>query len=371
MKSSEESENHTNSKMQGLLDEQGWRIASFKHGDIVEGTVVAKGKNELLVDIGGKSEGIIVGKELEDSYRTFKNINLGDKVLTYVIHGEDEQGYVVLSLRRAETERRWLELTRSLSDEIALTVRVVDYNKGGLLVDIGNLRGFIPISHIDRAHFPESSTRAAVGSYVIRDEALGSLIGEELQARVIELDRRNNRLILSEKLASTGKTSEQQREAFSAIKVGDVLKGTVTAVLPFGMFVDVNGLEGLVHISEMSWGKVTDPNELFVKGQEVDVKVTEIDAEGNKISLSVKSLQADPWQGSDTRYQVGKFVEGTVTKVTPYGAFVRMEEGMDGLIHVSETVGPLQEGEKIKARIVSFDPSQRKLGLSLKPAPAE
>lgn len=356
--------------MQGLLDEQGWKIESFQHGDIVEGTVVAKGKSELLVDIGGKSEGIIVGKELDDSYRTFKNANLGDKVLTYVIHGEDEQGYVVLSLRRAETERRWIELAKSLTDETPVAVRVVDFNKGGVLVDIGNLRGFIPISHIDRVHFPESSSKAASGSYVIRDEALGSLVGEELQARVIELDRRNNRLILSEKLALGGKTSEQQREALAGIKVGDVLKGTVTAILPFGMFVEVNGIEGLVHISEMSWGKVADPNDLFVKGQELEVKVTEVDAESNKVSLSVKSLQEDPWASSDSRYKVGDFAEGEVTKVTPYGAFVRMEEGMDGLIHISETVGPLKEGEKIKARIVSFDPSQRKLGLSLKPVVA-
>ena len=357
----------TGTKMQELLDKGGWEVNSFKHGDIVEGTIVSKGKSELLVDIGGKSEGIIVGKELDDSFRTFKKAELGDKILTYVIHGEDEQGYVVLSLRRAESERCWLELKQAQEAETSISCRVIDFNKGGLLVDIGNLRGFIPISHIDRVHFPENSSNLSLGSNAGRDDALSGLVGSEVQARVIELDRRNNRLILSEKLAASGKTSSEQRQALAELKVGDVVKGRVSAILPFGMFVDVNGLEGLVHISEMSWGKVADPNELFKKGQEVDVKVTEVDLANNKVSLSVKDLQEDPWQDSTARYKVGEMIDGEVTKVTPYGAFVRLEEGMDGLIHVSETVCPLKEGQKISARIVSFDPAQHKLGLSLKP----
>ncbi len=354
------------SKMAALLEQAGWDVNSFAYGDIVEGTVVAKGKNELLVDIGGKSEGIISGKELTDSYQTFKKAQVGDKLLTFVVHAEDEQGYVVLSLGRAESERRWLELSQAQQAETPLTVEVLDFNKGGLLVALGNIRGFIPVSHVDRAHFPDATTRAALGSRVGRDNALAELVGQELQARVIELDRKSNRLILSEKLATTGKTSDEQKKLLQKLAVGDVVKGKVTSILPFGIFVDLNGFEGLVHISELSWGKVSDPGELFEPGQEIEVKVTEIDLEDNKVSLSVKDLQEDPWRDSDCRYKVGTTVEGVVTKVTPYGAFIRLEEGMDGLIHISETKGPLTEGETIKTKIISFDPTERKLGLSIK-----
>lgn len=354
------------SLMEELLEKEGWEVKSFKHGEIVEGTVVSKGKKELLVDMGGKSEGIIVGRELDDSYHTFKTVEVGGKILTYVIHGEDEQGYVVLSLRRAESERRWLELRKSQSDEIPVSVRVVDFNKGGLLVDIGTIRGFIPVSHIDRAHFSDDSSKAALGSRYGRDGALAELVGAELQAQVIEIDRRNNRLILSEKLANSGKTRDEQREVLEKIKVGDVLEGIVSAVLPFGIFVDLNGVEGLVHISELSWGKVSDPAELFSKGDKVKVKVREVDIEGNKVSLSVKGLQDDPWQETDSKYKIGDVIEGVVSKITPYGAFIRLEEGMDGLIHISETVGPLEEGSTIKAKIISLEPEQRKLGLSVK-----
>src|SRR3989344_854355 len=200
------------SAMNDLLSRPEWEIRSFRYGDIVEGIVVSKSKNELLVDIGGKSEGMVTDKELEDSFDTFRSLKVGDPVLCFVLHAEDEQGYVVLSLRRAEAEKIWMELKRSMTDEIPMDVKVLDFNKGGLLVELGAIRGFIPVSHIDRVHFPDNSGRGDQGFRGGRDDTLSSMVGMNLQAVVIELDRRENRLIMSEKLAHAGKTRGEQRE---------------------------------------------------------------------------------------------------------------------------------------------------------------
>lgn len=353
--------------MKDLLEETKWDIRSFKFGDLVEGTIVSKGRYDLLVDIGAKSEGIISGKELEDGLSTFRDVKVGDKVVAFVIQSEDDQGYVVLSLKRAAPESMWGKFREIQNKQKSIEVRVLDYNKGGLIVDAGaGIRGFIPLSHIDRAHFPLSETRFPTGSVSQREDTLSKLRGKSLLAQIVEVDKASNRLILSEKNAAAEATREKREAIIKSLTLGSVVEGVVSGVMPFGIFVSIDDLEALVHISELSWDKVRDPSDLYRVGDKVRTKVIEIEPESNKVSLSVKRLSPDPWEKAEEKYQIGDLVEGTVTRITPFGAFVRLEPGLDGLIHVSETVGPLSEGSKVKAVVVSIEPGLRKLGLSIK-----
>lgn len=353
--------------MKDLLEETKWDIRSFKFGDLVEGTVVNKGRGDLLVDIGAKSEGIIGGKELEDGLSTFRNVKVGDKVVAFVIQSEDDQGYVVLSLKRAAPESMWRKFRELQNTQKSVEVKVLDYNKGGLIVDSGaGIRGFIPLSHIDRAHFPLSETRFPVGSVSQREDTLSKLRGKSLLAQIVEVDKTSNRLILSEKNATAEATRGKREAIIKSLSLGSVVEGVVSGVMPFGIFVSIDDLEALVHISELGWDKVREPSELCKVGDKVRAEVIEIEPESNKVSLSIKRLSPDPWEKAGERYQRGSLVEGTVTRITPFGAFVRLEPGLDGLIHVSETVGPLSEGSKVRAVVVSIEPELRKLGLSIK-----
>lgn len=339
----------------------------FKNGTLVEGTVVSMAHNRLLLDIGGKSEGIVIGRELEDTGRTVKNLKVGDTVLAKVIQSENDSGYTVLSLRRAEKERHWRDFKEYETSETTLEAKVTEYNKGGLVVEVLGVQGFVPLSHLDRgAHFAEETSNTAAGNEADLAQKAESLVGQTLMVRVIEVNETNNRLVLSEKEVSSARSKQAAASRLLEIKAGEDLSGNVSGVTPFGVFVDLGGVEGLVHVSELAWDKVTMPSKLYKVGDAVTVRVLTVDATSGKLALSIKALASDPWDGVAERYPEGKIVQGIVSKIAPFGAFVNLEPGVDGLIHVSETVGPLKEGEDVEVVVVSVDANTRRLGLSVR-----
>jgi len=354
------------SKMEKLLKDKGVDIKQFKSGELVEGVVVSVSHGEVLLDVGAKSEGIVSGSELEDSDKSYKDLKPGDKTLASVIQAENEQGYIVLSFRRCEKDRKWRSVEDAFENALTLEVTVLEYNKGGLLVDCMGLRGFVPLSHLDRVHFTNDLAKFAAGSEKELKESLKVLAGKALRAKVIEVDKSKNRLVLSEKDAIDQYSEESRQEKLSKIKEGDILEGIVTGLMPFGIFVDLEGVEGLVHISEIAWEKVNHPGSYYKVGETVKVKVLGIDDSSGKLALSIKQLIDNPWEDVQEKYPVGSKIKGTVTRIVPFGAFVKLEEGLEGLIHVSETAGPLEEGNPIEAVVTLVDKDNQKLALSVR-----
>jgi len=357
-----------NSKMQKLLEEKGVDVKQFRTGDLIDGVVVSVSHGEILVDVGAKSEGIVSGAELGTDDRYFKTLKPGDNVIAMVVQSENDQGYMVLSLKRAEKDRKWYDAEVAFKDGSVLEAVVVEYNKGGLLADCLGLRGFIPLSHLDRVHFANDIARFAAGSESELKSSLKVLSGKVLKVKIIEMDKEKNRLVLSEKDALGAYSEEARHEKLAKIKVGDVLEGIVTGIMPFGVFVDLDGVEGLVHISEIAWEKVNHPSNYFAVGSTVRVKVLGIDGESGKLALSVKRLTENPWEKAEEKYKVGTKVKGVVSKVVPFGAFVNLEKGLDGLVHVSETSGPLKEGEEVTVVVTQVDAENQKLALSIRQA---
>jgi len=354
------------SKMHALLKDKDIELKEYAPGDLVEGIVVTVSHGEVLVDIGAKSEGIISGTELVDADSTHKSLKPGDSILTMVVQAENEQGYIVLSLKRAEKDRKWRIVEGAYEDSAILEANVIEYNKGGLLVDCLALRGFVPLSHLDRVHFTEDIGKYAGGSDAELKEILDVLAGKALKVKVIEVDRLKNRLVLSEKDAMMTYSPEARLKRLEKIKVGDLLDGVVTGIMNFGIFVDLEGIEGLVHISEIAWEKVNHPGDYYQVGSPIKVKVLGIDETSKKLALSVKQLTDNPWETVEERYPVGSKVTGKVSKIVPFGAFVNLEKGLDGLIHVSETDGPLEEGQEVTAMVTQVDGSNQKLALSVR-----
>lgn len=350
--------------MSKLLKDSDMEIKQYKYGDLVEGVVISVGHGEILVDVGAKSEGIISGDDLVDTDKSHKNLKPGDTLLALVVQPENRQGYVVLSLRRAEKDRKWKIIEDAFKNDSILEITVLEYTKGGLLVNCLGLRGFIPLSHLDRVHFTSNSTKSAAGNESELKNTLRVLSGKTLQAKVIEQDREKNRLVLSEKEAVSKYSEDARNERLSEIKENDTLEGVVTGVMPFGLFVDLNGVEGLVHISEIAWEKVSNPGNYYSVGSEITVKVLGIDEKTKKLALSVKRLIANPWEGVEERYPVGKSIKGVVSKIVPFGAFVNLEKGLDGLVHVSEAAGPLNVGDEVTAIVTNVDGTNQKLALS-------
>lgn len=358
--------NKESSVMKKLLEDKVIEVKSFTPGELIEGTVVSASHGEILLDVGAKSEGIISGSELSDEDRSVKNLKPGDKVLAMVIQAENEQGYIVFSLKRAEKDRKWFDVEFAFENGTALEATVIEYNKGGLLADCMGLRGFIPLSHLDRVHFANDIAKFAAGSEAELKSSLKVLSGKTLKVKVIEIDKIKNRLVLSEKDALSTYSPEARHEKLANIKVDNILDGIVTGIMPFGIFVDLDGVEGLVHISEIAWEKVSQPSSYFTVGQKIQVKVIGIDDGTGKLALSVKRLSENPWEKAEEKYPVGTKISGTVSKIVPFGAFINLEKGLDGLVHVSETTGPLEEGQKVEAIVTQVDSKNQKLGLSLR-----
>jgi small subunit ribosomal protein S1 len=361
--------------MEELLAEQDSDIKSFKHGDVVEGTVVRIDKDEILVDIGAKSEGVVSNRELYGRHAESQpQLAIGDTVLVYVLQPESQEGHAVLSLRRAGLERKWRSMQEQFEAGVIIEAPVIDHNKGGLIVDCG-IRGFVPISQIvDFPRRPQNDQPRDAAQEIA--EKLMPFVGRKLRLKILEVNRKANRLILSEKVALYEERREKRDELFSSLQVGQKVNGTVRSIAPFGVFIDLGGIDGLVHKSELSWNKVNNPESGYKVGDEVEAEVIDINHERGRISLSIRRLQPDPWHSTVADFNVGDVIDGTVTKLVNFGAFVRVRDGLEGLIHISElshqrVAHPgdvVHEGQTLKLKIISLDSERHRLGLSLKQA---
>jgi small subunit ribosomal protein S1 len=361
--------------MAELLQQQEGDIRSFKHGDVVEGTVVRVDRDEILVDIGAKSEGVVSNRELFGRHAENQpQPTVGDLVLVYVLQPESNEGHAVLSLRRAGLERKWRAMQEQLDAGVIIEAPVIDHNKGGLIVDCG-IRGFVPISQIvDFPRRPQNEQPRDAAQEIA--EKLQPYIGRRLRLKILEVNRKANRLILSEKVALYEERREKRDELFSSLQVGQKVNGTVRSIAPFGVFIDLGGIDGLVHKSELSWNKVNNPEAGYKVGDQVDAEVIDINHERGRISLSIRRLQPDPWHSTVADFKVGDVIDGTVTKIVNFGAFVRVRDGLEGLIHISElshqrVAHPsdvVHEGQTLKLKIISLDSERHRLGLSLKQA---
>jgi small subunit ribosomal protein S1 len=338
-------------------------------GDIREGEVVAHRNHEILVDIGAKSEGIIPNDEIEKMDSEIKSLlAVGNTIPVYIVNPDDSDGNIILSYAKAMEEEDW-ETAQSLHDSQDIYKgNIIGYNKGGVLVKVGMVRGFVPASQLDSSRRYDNTQS--------NEDRLRNLVGQEVTARVIEVDRSRNRLILSERAAAKEIRQEQRKHILGQIGDGDVCEGKVVNLADFGAFVDIGGLEGLVHLSELSWKRVNHPSELLAIGDKVQVHVLNVDRERSRVALSLKQLEPDPWEKVDDIYVEGQLVEVTISKLTKYGAFARLndEYELEGLIHISELSQDrvnhprdvVHKGQSVAVRIIRVDSDQRQLGLSLK-----
>jgi ribosomal protein S1 len=362
---------------QFLIDE-GNKIRKLSKGDIVEGIVADVRDGYVVVDVGYKSEGIVAGRELKSETMNWRDLKVGDSILVYVVKPEDDEGQLVLSIRRTQQASAWITLEKAKKDNSVVETTVVEANNGGLIVEIGkDIRGFIPTSQLDASRVYLNGVRQVGKDISSRvQKTLNSLVGEKVQTRIIELDREKNRIILSEKMVTQSRDLEQREKTLNKVKEGDVLVGTVSGITPFGIFVNAEGLEGLVHLSELSWDKVENIDSIYAVGNKVNVMVIGISDGGKRVAYSVKRLLKDPWAEAISKYKVGDVVKGEIQKVVPYGAFVRIGEGLNGLIHISELSDKLVKnpedivkvGDAVDVKILSISSTERHLGLSLKGA---
>ncbi|HKA51158.1 MAG TPA: 30S ribosomal protein S1 [Candidatus Dormibacteraeota bacterium] len=339
-----------------LADEEAF--GTPKHGDIVDGVVVRVDADEVLVDIGAKAEGIISGKELGFRGDPEMELSPGDVIKVYVLQPENEEGNVVLSRRRALAETTWITAADKQDSGEVIEAEVREQNKGGLIVNVLGLRGFLPSSQVGRT---VSGT-------------LETLVGHRIPVKVLEVNRKRNRLIVSQKAAEDEDRARRREDLFSRIQVGDVVSGTVSGLTSYGAFVDIGGADGLIHISELSWDRVSRVTDVLEVGQGVEVKVIKLDADQNRISLSLRQLQQDPWERFMNAVPVGSIVNGTVTKTKKYGAFLQVMSGIEGLLHISElswdhvdrTEDVLKVGEEVQVKVIGIDTARRRVSLSLK-----
>jgi small subunit ribosomal protein S1 len=361
--------NNNNVNMETLLNQEGLALDFPQPGEIRSGVIASISPSQILVSVGAKSEGVITGRELESiPAEEHAALQVGQEVLVYVLNAEDENGNVVLSYTRAQEQKGWAEVEKMLEENATYEGRVDGFNKGGIIVPVYGLRGFIPASQLS------ISRRMAVTGDT-PDQRYAKMIGEPISIRVIEVDRKRRRLILSERAASSETRQSIKERVIESLKEGETYTGKVTSLADFGAFVNVNGADGLVHLSEISWDRVQHPSEVLEVGQEVKVKVINIDREKRRIGLSMRALQSDPWQSKVDKFKVGQLVEGVITRLTKFGAFARLEGDLEGLIHISEISenriehpkeAGLHEGDVVTLRVIRIDPDQRRIGLSLR-----
>lgn len=349
------------------LLEQAYDLNQVRRGDILTGTIVSITPNEILIDIGSKSEGIVSGRELERlSPDELAALQEGQQVPVYVVKPEDEEGNTILSLARAQAETDWLNAQKLYESGGIYEGKVVGHNKGGLIVHFGQIRGFLPGSQLAVEQRPGS---------IVKEGQWSHMLGQTLRLKIIEIDRRRNRLIFSERVAVEEQRKQQKERLLSTLKEGDVLTGTVTSLADFGAFVDLGGADGLIHLSELSWSRVSHPNDLLRVGEEVEVYVLNIDTERQRIGLSLKRLQPEPWSQVLDQYEIGQVVNARITKLANFGAFAQIGE-VEGLIHLSELTDAnithprevVREGDEVAVRIIRIDPERRRIALSLKQA---
>lgn len=350
--------------MAELLDQEDFELKVFRRNQVVEGTIVSMSESEVLIDIGAKSEAIARDLDRLDAEER-DGLKVGSRILAAIVRPRTRDGHIIVSLARAQMEKDWREVERIFKDKEVFESTVAGYNKGGLIVHIGRLRGFIPGSQLSN----ERQRNAGDG-----EDRWADSVGDTVQLKVIELDRRRNRLILSERAAMREWRNDQKERLLESLQVGEVRKGTVTSLCDFGAFVDLGGADGLIHISELTWGRVNHPSEVLQSGQEVDVYVLNVDTERRRIGLSLKRLEPEPWDLVEEHYRIGQLVEGVITKLMPFGAFARIDDTIEGLIHISELTDDhithpkdvVKEGEAHTLRIIRIDSQKRRMGLSLK-----
>jgi len=336
-------------------------ITDFDEGELVTGTVVKIEHDEVLLDFGFKSEGVIPARELSirKDVDPSEIVSIGDELEALVLQKEDKDGRLILSKKRAEYERAWINIEEKFKNEETVSGEVIEVVKGGLILDIG-LRGFLPASLVD----------------LRRVKDLDTYMGQTIEARVIEMDRNRNNVVLSRRVILEEGRRNERAEILSKLAKGMRLKGTVSSIVDFGAFVDLGGIDGLVHISELSWSHVNHPSEVVKVGQEVEVEVLDVDLQRERISLGLKQTTEDPWRHLVEGFPVGSIVEGTVTKLVPFGIFVSLGDGVEGLVHISEMAPKhvstpsqvVKVGDKVNVKVMALDLDRRRISLSMKAA---
>ena len=336
-------------------------LTDFDEGDLIDGTVVKIEHDEVLVDIGFKSEGVIPARELSirKDADPSEVVNLGDKLEALVLQKEDKDGRLILSKKRAEYERAWIQVEDKFKAGEVVTGEVIEVVKGGLILDIG-LRGFLPASLVD----------------LRRVKDLTAYLGTEIEARVIEMDRNRNNVVLSRRVLLEEGRKNERAEILEKLTKGMRLKGTVSSIVDFGAFVDLGGIDGLIHISELSWSHVNHPSEVVKVGEEVEVEVLDVDLQRERISLGLKQTTEDPWTKLVETYPVGTITDGKVTKIVPFGAFIELGDNVEGLVHISEMAlkhidSPAQVvhvGDTVKVKVMEVNVERRRISLSMKAA---
>ena len=336
-------------------------LTDFDEGDLIDGTVVKIEHDEVLVDIGFKSEGVIPARELSirKDADPSEVVSLGDKLEALVLQKEDKDGRLILSKKRAEYERAWIQVEEKFKAGEVVTGEVIEVVKGGLILDIG-LRGFLPASLVD----------------LRRVKDLTAYLGTEIEARVIEMDRNRNNVVLSRRVLLEEGRKNERAEILEKLSKGMRLKGTVSSIVDFGAFVDLGGIDGLIHISELSWSHVNHPSEVAKVGEEVEVEVLDVDLQRERISLGLKQTTEDPWTKLVETYPVGTIVDGKVTKIVPFGAFIELGANVEGLVHISEMAmrhidSPAQVvkvGDVVKVKVMDVNVERRRISLSMKAA---
>lgn len=360
--------NDSNNDMASLLENEGPSLDFPQQGETRTGVVASISPSQILVSIGTKSEGIISGKELEQiPPEELAKLQVNQEIPVFILNPEDQNGNVVLSYMRAREEVSWQKAEDFLKSKESYHSSIIGYNKGGLIVPLDGLRGFVPASQI-------SLSRRAGMSGETPEQRWSRMVGEDVDVVVIEVDRERRRLILSERQASTETRESLKERVIDELKEGEVRNGRVTSLAEFGAFVNINGADGLVHLSEISWDRIQHPSEVLKVGQDVKVKVISIDRDKKRIGLSIRQLQDDPWGQRVGKFQVGQLVEATITRLTKFGAFARLDDDLEGLIHISEISEKriehpkevLHEDDTVTLRIIKIDPENHRVGLSLR-----
>lgn len=362
----------TTQTMEDLLSQEEYNYQRPKRGEIRTGIVVLVDADEIVVDVGAKREGVVSSQDLERlSDEEKAAISAGDEVQVYVVNPEDRDGNTIVSLYLAQIEQDWQKAEEHMKEEQIVEGKAIGYNKGGLVVPFGKIRGFVPASQIDG--FPRRLSPSQ------KLDRLAQQVGREIITKIIEVDRRRKRLIMSERAAQSEWREQQRRKLMDSLVEGQVVHGVVTSLANFGAFVDLGGTDGLIHISELAWHRVRHPREVVQVGDEVDVYILKLDRANNRIGLSLRRLQPDPWTLVDTKYHIDQRVVGKITNITEFGAFAQLEDGIEGLIHISELSESeishpsqvVKRDEEYLLEIIKIEPERQRIGLSLKRVSAD
>lgn len=361
------------SEFSKLLDQFQAKVGNFEKDQLVSGRIIAITEREILIELGAKSEGIVSSKDIEALPKDVRSsLKVGDEVFAYVVQPEDQNGNVVLSMSKAISEKDWRYAEQLFENQEAIEAPIAGFNKGGVIIKVGRLRGFVPASQLSLTH-----QRMLGDESLPPEQRFQKLVGQKAMVKVIELDRERNRLILSERAASKEARQAQKEKLLSSIEVGQTLEGVVSSVKDFGVFVDLGGADGMIHLTELSHTRIKHPSEVVKEGDKVNVKVISIDRETGRIGLSLKALVPDPWQAIGKKYKPGQLLEAEVIKLHPkHGVFARLkdDEAIEGLIPLSELSEKpvrsprevVKEGQILTLRVLRVEPDQRRIALSLR-----